>query len=248
MKKGISILYKIFVYKQSGRKSCYDKNMKLNLKLENKLKNRGFKFVIGIDEAGRGPLAGPVIAVAIMINNKLSMMDSSFLKEVNDSKKISANKREELYYILKNTKRVQWGRGLVSAKTIDRINILQATKLAARKAIKNLEKKIGKKLLKNKTIVIIDGNQGIDSDFNEMPIVKADGKIFLCACASIVAKVERDRLMRKYHKLYPEYNFAKHKGYPTELHQKLLKKYGACNIHRKTFYPVSLIKVFHSGS
>jgi ribonuclease HII len=220
--------------------------MDLNLRLENKLKNRGFKFVIGIDEAGRGSLAGPVIAVAIMVNDNLSMINSRSLREVNDSKKLSANKREELYNIFRNTKEIQWGRGLVSAKTIDRINILQATKLAARKAIKNLEKKIGKKFSKNKTTIIIDGNQGIDSDFKEMPIVKADGKIFLCACASIVAKVERDRLMRKYHKLYPEYNFAKHKGYPTKLHQKLLKKYGACNIHRKTFHPVSLVKVFHN--
>ncbi|MCX6738299.1 MAG: ribonuclease HII [Candidatus Parcubacteria bacterium] len=215
--------------------------MSLNLKLENKLKNRGFKFVIGIDEAGRGPLAGPVIAVAIMINGNLSTINNELLREVNDSKKLSPKKREELYKVFKNVKEIKWGRGFVSVKVIDKINILQATKLAARRAIKNLENKIGKRFLKNKTIIIIDGNQGIDSGFNEMPIVKADGKIFLCASASIVAKVERDKLMRKYHKLYPEYNFAKHKGYPTELHFKLLKKYGACNIHRRTFYPVDCL-------
>jgi ribonuclease HII len=216
--------------------------MGLNLKLENKLKNRGFEFVIGIDEAGRGTLAGPVIAVAITVL-QFSIFKSQFskklLKEVNDSKKLSAEKREELYKILKMTSEIQWGRGFVSAKIIDRINILQATKLAARRAVKNLEKKTGKKFLKNKTIIIIDGNQGIDSGFNEIPIVKADGKIFLCACASIIAKVERDELMKKYHEIYPKYNFIKHKGYPTESHQKLLKKHGACYIHRKTFYPVS---------
>ncbi|PIS34863.1 MAG: ribonuclease HII [Parcubacteria group bacterium CG08_land_8_20_14_0_20_43_9] len=213
--------------------------MKSSLELERKLASRGFGFVIGIDEAGRGALAGPVIAVAIMINDNLSIINNRPLGAVDDSKKLSPKKREKIYETLKAVPAIQWGRGLVSAKVIDRINILQATKLAARRAIANLEKKLGKRFPADKTIVIMDGNQGIDSKFKEMPIVRADGKVFLCASASIVAKVERDRLMRRYHKIYTRYNFARHKGYPTALHRRTLKRYGACKLHRRTFYPVS---------
>jgi ribonuclease HII len=223
--------------------------MRLELKVEKKLKKQGYKFVIGLDEAGRGPLAGPVVAVAVVMNSKFS--NSKLIQnfhppgagkkfkiqnlEVNDSKKLSPRKREKIYQVLKNCPHIQWGRGLVSAKVIDRINILEATKLAMRRAVKNLERKLGRKFPKKRTILILDGNQGIESKFLEMPIVKADETIFLCACASILAKVERDNLMKKYHKIYPQYNFSQHKGYPTKEHYKRIKKYGLSFLHRKTF-------------
>jgi len=205
--------------------------MGLDLKVERKLKKQGYRFIIGLDEAGRGPLAGPVIAAAVVMNSKFKIQNS----EIKDSKKLSPKKREELYQALKSCSQIQWGRGLVSARVIEKINILEATKMAMRRAVKNLERKSDRKFSKKETILIIDGNQRINSKFLEMPIVKADATIFLCACASILAKVERDNLMRKYHKIYPQYNFRQHKGYPTKEHYKKIKKYGLSPLHRKTF-------------
>ncbi|MCD6429372.1 ribonuclease HII [bacterium] len=206
--------------------------------LEDKLRKQGFKYIIGIDESGRGPLAGPVIAVAVLKikNYKLKIKNLG----IEDSKKLSPRQRKEIYKVLKKYPQIVWGRGLVTAKVIDKINILEATKLAMRRAVQNLEKKLHKKLPRAKTVLIIDGNQKIGTGFFEIPVVKADETIFLCMCASIVAKVERDRLMEKYHKLFPVYGFDKHKGYPTKLHKKKLKKYGPCLIHRKSFRPLKI--------
>ncbi|MCD6270992.1 ribonuclease HII [bacterium] len=210
-----------------------------------KKRKKKFKYVIGIDEAGRGPLAGPVVAVAIIIkNSKSQVLNSKQIPnpkfkiqnlEIKDSKKLSLKRREEIFEALKNHPKILWGRGMVSARVIDRINIWEATKLAAKRAIFNLEKKIGKKLPKKKTLLIIDGNLKIESGFCEEPIIKADQKIPECILASIFAKVIRDRLMEKYDKIYPEYNFKKHKGYPTKEHKRLITKYGACKIHRRSF-------------
>ncbi|MCD6114943.1 ribonuclease HII [bacterium] len=214
--------------------------------LGQKLRKNDFKYIIGVDEAGRGPLAGPVVVVAVMIikfkmqNSKCKItiqnlkLGNSNLK-IKDSKKLSQKRREEIFETLKNDPGVLWGRGMVSAKVIDRINIWEATKLAAKRAIFNLEKKIGKKLPKKKTLLIIDGNLKINSEFCEKPIVKADQKIPECILASIFAKVIRDRLMERYDKIYPKYNFKKNKGYPTKEHKKLIKKYGICKIHRRSF-------------
>jgi len=204
-----------------------------------------FKYVIGVDEAGRGPLAGPVVAVAILIKFKMQnskckitiqnlKLGNSKLK-IQDSKKLSQKRREEIFEALKNNPKILWARGMVSAKVIDKINIWEATKLAMKRSIKNLEKKIGKKFPKKKTLLIIDGNLKIDSGFIEQPIIKADQKISECILASIFAKVIRDRLMGRYDKIYPKYNFKKHKGYPTKEHKRLITKYGACKIHRKSF-------------
>ena len=215
-----------------------------------KKRKKKFKYVIGIDEAGRGPLAGPVVAVAIMFqlktqnsnlktttqNSKLNKMFKEL--KIKDSKQLSLKRREEIFKLLKKHPQILWGRGMVSAKVIDRINIWEATKLAAKRAIFNLEKKIGKKLPKKKTLLIIDGNLKINSEFCEKPIIKADQKIPECILASIFAKVIRDRLMERYDKIYPKYNFKKHKGYPTKEHKKLIKKYGACRIHRRSFKEV----------
>jgi len=206
-----------------------------------------FKYVIGVDEAGRGPLAGPVVAVAVMIhlksqisnlktttqNSKLNKMFKEL--KIKDSKQLSLKRREEIFKLLKKHPRILWAKGMVSAKVIDKINIWEATKLAMKRSIKNLEKKIGKKFPKKKTLLIIDGNLKIDSGFIEQPIIKADQKISECILASIFAKVIRDRLMERYDKIYPKYNFKKHKGYPTKEHKRLIKRYGVCKIHRRSF-------------
>lgn len=194
-----------------------------NFREEKKLWRNGHKMVVGIDEAGRGPLAGPVIAVAICL------AEIGYIP-VKDSKKLSFKKREEIYEMLKQDPNVEWGIGRVSEKVIDRINILEATKLAMRRAVKNLERKYS-----NADFLLIDGNFGINMDIAQKSIIKADEKVFSCAAASIVAKVTRDRMMLKYHKKYPDYRFDKHKGYPTKLHRQIIKQCGFCDIHRKSF-------------
>ncbi len=200
-----------------------------NLREEKKLWKKGFKKVAGLDEAGRGPLSGPVVAAAVSIiaNCKLKIAD---FKNLKDSKKLSPKKREEFYKILKKNPAIEWGIGKVSEKVIDKINILEATKLAMKKAVKNLERK--------PDFLILDGNFKIDSNIPQKPIIKGDEKVFSCAAASILAKVCRDRIMQRYHKKYPQYGFDKHKGYPTKLHLRMLRKYGPCKIHRISFKPV----------
>jgi len=206
-----------------------------NLNEEKKLWKRGFKYIIGLDESGRGPLAGPVVAAAVVIKSSFKFQVSSFknLKQVDDSKQLSPKKREELYTILINHPQIEWGIGKASEKTIDKINILEATKLAMIRAVEKL---------KNKKLkidyLIIDGNFKIESKIPQKSIIKADEKVFSCAAASIIAKVTRDRIMKRLHEKYPQYGFDRHKGYPTKYHLKMLKKYGPSIIHRKSFKPV----------
>ncbi|MDD3919400.1 MAG: ribonuclease HII, partial [Candidatus Pacebacteria bacterium] len=154
---------------------------------------------------------------------------------VTDSKKISPKKRETLSFKLTNHPCVYWGLGLVSSSDIDKINILEATKLAMERAILDLETKYKIKA----DYLILDGKMQIDIPINQISIVKADEKIFSVSAASIIAKVARDRLMLKMAKKYPEYGFEKHKGYGTKVHLEAIKKYGPCTIHRKTFRPIS---------
>lgn len=189
--------------------------------------------MVGLDEAGRGPLAGPVVAGAVFIFKK-DFSEIKKIKSVRDSKKLSGKKRKEVYDILINNPRIKWGIGVVSEKVIDKINIFEANKLAMKKAIKSLKKK--------PDFLVLDGNFKIDVPFNQKSIIKADEKVFSCSMASIIAKVTRDRIMERYHKKYPLYKFNRHKGYPTKLHFKLLKKHGPCKIHRKSFGPVRLAK------
>ena len=207
-----------------------------NFREEKKLWRKGYKRVVGLDEAGRGPLAGPVVAAAVMIKNNGSEISKRLITlGVRDSKKITPKKREELYKILTKDSQIEWGIGRASEKVIDRINILEATKLAMKRAVRTLEKKLGRKSL---DFLLLDGRMKINLNIPQKSIIKADNKVLSCAAASIIAKVRRDRMMRGYDKKYPQYGFSKHKGYATKLHKKMLKKHGSCKIHRKTFKPV----------
>ena len=179
------------------------------------------RYICGIDEAGRGPLAGPVVVGAVILPQ------DSFIEGVNDSKKISEKKREKLYdEITKNA--ISYGVGIVDHEKIDEINILNATKLALKLAIQSLDVK--------PDIIFVDALTKIDT--NGIPyisVIKGDAKIYSIAAASIIAKVTRDRMMQDYDKLYPAYGFAKHKGYGTAFHIEQIKQNGICKIHRKTF-------------
>ncbi len=181
--------------------------------------------ITGLDEAGRGPLAGPVVAAAVRIKKKRSGIRNPGLK-IGDSKKITAKRREELYRIITAHPDVDWGAGVVSEKVIDKINVLEATKRAMKKALKKIS---GEKSL------IIDGNFKLDVDCKQRFLPKGDETILECSMASIIAKVERDRIMAKYHRKYPFYGFDKHKGYGTKNHRKMIKKHGICPIHRRSF-------------
>jgi len=217
-----------------------------NLNEEKKLWKKGYKIVVGLDEAGRGSLAGPVVASAVSILDTKYKIPNTKLR-IRDSKQLIPRQREKLYKVVIKDKNLRWGIGIVSEKVIDKINILEATKLAMKKAVENLQKKLKKRksnIPQKLTIVkkwgeidflILDGNFKINSSLPQKPIVKGDEKVFSCAAASIIAKVTRDRIMMRYHRKYPRYRFDLHKGYGTKQHFKLLKKYGSSKIHRKTF-------------
>ncbi|MDY4029562.1 MAG: ribonuclease HII [Butyrivibrio crossotus] len=176
--------------------------------------------VCGIDEAGRGPLCGPVVAAAVILPDEYNIL------YINDSKKLSETKREEVYKEI-DKYAVAYGVGIVSPERIDEINILQATYEAMRTAIHKLS--VTPDILLNDAVTIPM------VDIKQVPIIKGDAKSQSIAAASIVAKVTRDHLMEEYDKLYPEYGFAKHKGYGTAAHIKAIKEYGPCPIHRRTF-------------
>lgn len=179
-----------------------------------------YNYICGIDEAGRGPLAGPVVAGAVILPK-----DSRILY-INDSKKLSEKKREELFEVIKK-EAVSYSTGIVSPERIDEINILQATYEAMRMAIAGLNVKPD--ILLNDAVTIPD------IDIEQIPIIKGDAKSISIGAASIIAKVTRDHIMYEYDKQYPEYGFAKHKGYGTAQHTQAIREYGACPIHRKTF-------------
>lgn len=196
------------------------------LQYEKKLKSRGYDLIIGVDEAGRGPLAGPVVAAAVCLKSL------KFETRVDDSKKLSPAGRKSAFFEIKN--KSLYAIASVNHNEIDRINILQATKQAMQKAIAKLLKKAGP-TGQRRAFVIIDGNMQFKLGLPYQSIVKGDSKSLSIAAASILAKVSRDTLMEKYHKIYPQYGFNKHKGYPTEAHRRLLSKIGPTAIHRKSF-------------
>lgn len=183
-----------------------------------------YPVIAGIDEAGRGPLAGPVVAAAVILPKNKPIL------YVNDSKKLSEKKREELYDVIRRDA-VSVGIGTAEEEKIDEINILQATFLAMTEAALALEM--------TPSLILVDGNHKIPSPelslIRQVTIVKGDAKSASIAAASIIAKVTRDRIMREYDRLYPEYGFAENKGYGSEKHVEALKKYGPCPIHRKSF-------------
>ncbi|MDI6603512.1 MAG: ribonuclease HII, partial [Patescibacteria group bacterium] len=152
--------------------------------------------------------------------------------KLRDSKRLSPRAREKFYKILTTHPGICWGVARVSERLIDKINILEATKLAMKRVIERLKTK-NKKLKID--FLIVDGKMKLNIDLPQKAIIKADEKVFSCACASIIAKVKRDAIMKKYAKKFPQYDFAQHKGYPTKKHLKMLKKYGPCQIHRKSF-------------
>ena len=192
-------------------------------KNEQKYRNK-YDIITGVDEAGRGPLAGPVVVAAVIMEPEIR------IEGLNDSKKLSANKREELYEIIINSVE-DWNIEIISPAIIDEINILQATLLGMEKAVLNLKFK--------PDICLIDGNKIPKKieHFSEA-IIKGDGKLASIAAASILAKVTRDRIMIDIHHEHPEYNFLKNKGYPTKEHLSAIKKFGILPFHRKTYRPV----------
>lgn len=199
------------------KKECMDIDW---LYYEREALSTGYNIVCGIDEAGRGPLAGPVCAACVVLP------EGYLIEGVNDSKKLSEKKREMLYDKIID-ECVDYSIAVADEKEIDEINILNATFLAMRRAFNGLKIK--------PDIALVDGNKDPGLDISARPIVKGDAKSASIAAASILAKVTRDRFMLKMAEQYPQYCFEKHKGYPTKLHYEMLDHYGPCEIHRKTF-------------
>ncbi len=185
---------------------------------------KGFRMIAGVDEAGRGPLAGPVVAAAVVFEK------GKYPSGIRDSKQLSPKLRDELFYkICEKASAV--GVGIVNEDTIDRINILQAAHMAMLKSIASLEAK--------PDFVLIDGILAPRSGFPQKAVVSGDSKSISIAAASIIAKVSRDRIMVELDARFPEYGFSGHKGYGTKAHMESLKKFGPCRIHRKSFRPVA---------
>ena len=189
--------------------------------VENEIKAKGYKFVCGVDEAGRGPLAGPVCAAAVILPESL------IIDGLNDSKKLTEKKREALYDVIIE-KAVAYSIAFASVEEIEEFNILNATFLAMTRAVEGLDIPAD--------FAIIDGNKiPPDLKIPSVSVVKGDSASFSIAAASVLAKVTRDRLMLKFDEQYPEYNFKKHKGYGTKEHIEAIGKYGACKEHRMSF-------------
>ena len=190
------------------------------LEFEKEAAAKGYKAVCGVDEAGRGPLAGPVCAAAVILP------ENTIIEGVNDSKKLSEKKREALFDVIKE-QALSYSIAFASVEEIEEMNILNATMLAMKRAVEGLDVKAD--------YAMIDGNRLPNLDIDSEFIIKGDAKSMSIACASILAKVSRDRLLYKYAEEFPEYFFDKHKGYGTKVHVEALKKYGPCKYHRLSF-------------
>lgn len=190
------------------------------LRYEKNLTSKGYKYICGVDEVGRGPLAGPVVCAAVI------MPLDDIIEGVDDSKKLTAKKREKLSEIILK-KAVACNICRIEPEVIDKINILEATKLCMKNAVEGLEIKPG--------YVLTDGNMTLDISTPQQSIIKGDALCYSIGAASIAAKVYRDALMDEYDKIYPEYAFAKNKGYGTSVHIKAIKEAGLCPVHRRSF-------------
>lgn len=193
---------------------------------ERKLRKQGFDLIIGVDEAGRGPLAGPVVAAAV------ALKATRFKNRIDDSKKLTASQREKAF--LEILKKSSFGIGIINEKIIDRLNIHVATRLAMEEAVASLLDKVKSGKLKRMHI-IVDGNMPLNPDLAHTPIIKGDTKSKSIAAASILAKVTRDRIMSIYDRVFPQYGFIRHKGYSTKAHRGMIKRFGPSPIQRKSF-------------
>lgn len=187
---------------------------------ENQAYEKGYKLVCGVDEAGRGPLAGPVCAAAVVLPKGL------ILEGVNDSKKLTEKKREALFDVI-TQQALDWSVAFATVEEIEEINILNAAMLAMKRAVEGLKNPVD--------FAIIDGNKKPPLEIDCEAVVKGDANSMSVAAASILAKVSRDRILRQYAVDYPQYGFEKHKGYGTKAHVEALKKYGPCEVHRPSF-------------
>jgi ribonuclease HII len=205
------------------KKAAYEKECARYEKMccfEKDAYKKGVRFVAGVDEAGRGPLAGPVVAAAVILPENV------FIEGLNDSKQLTAKKRDELFDIIKE-KALSYGIGIVDEKCIDEINILNAARKAMAIAVKELKPQ--------PDLVLVDAERLVDVNINQISIIRGDTLSVSIAAASIIAKVTRDRMICSLDQVYPEYGFAKHKGYGTKEHIDAIKKYGICPIHRISF-------------
>lgn len=213
--------------------------------IEKELAGKGVKIVLGVDEVGRGPLAGPVVASAVWINPKVLEEDFDERSLVRDSKKLSEKQRNKICGYIANSDDFVIGIGEVSHKVIDKINILNATLLAMRFAVEDVMEKLDKldifacDVNDLESCLLIDGNREIPKmEMRQRLFLQGDARVFSIAAASICAKVYRDDLMRQYHEKWPCFGFDTHKGYGTKKHMEALQKSGICEIHRKSFGPV----------
>lgn len=217
-RKGVQSIYK-----------SYQREMKEHQRVanlytfENECRANGYKLIAGVDEVGRGPLAGPVVVASVILPKNF------FIEKINDSKKLSEATREKIYDIIMENA-IAVNRAIIDEKTIDRVNIYQAAMNGMYEAIYGLNPK--------PDAVLIDAMPLESLDIYHQSIIKGDAKSASIAAASIVAKVERDRMMNEFDKIYPQYGFAKNKGYGTSEHLEALRKYGPCKIHRKSFEPI----------
>ena len=221
-RKGVLRLYEQWI--AQGQKHEDEKHRIARLyEQESKWQSKGFRLIAGVDEAGRGPLAGPVLAAAVVLPER------AYLPGLNDSKKLSVSVRNSLFEVIKVTA-ISWAVGMASVEEIFELNIFHASLLAMRRSVVGLDGE--------PDFVLVDGPKTLDLPLPQLPLVKGDSLSASIAAASILAKVTRDRIMLDYHREFPEYGFDLHKGYPTAEHLQALAIYGPCRIHRRDFKPV----------
>ena len=196
------------------------KKIPFNLRIEQSIWERNTKFIAGVDEAGRGPLAGPVVAAAVIFK------PNEYVPDIKDSKELSSKQRDSFSNIIME-RAIAVGVGIISNRIIDEINIRQATLRAMQKAINGLSIK--------PEYLLIDGRDVLDNFYEQKAIIDGDNLCFTISAASIIAKVIRDRLMMRFHNKYPQFGFSHNKGYATPFHRNMIKKFGPCSIHRQTF-------------